>query len=49
MHVGTWIAPGGFKDLGAFHPPHQPLLWAQMVLVPPYLSSLLKPLSQNRQ
>lgn len=25
MQVGTQIAPDGFKDLGAFHPPHQPL------------------------
>lgn len=25
MQVGTQIAPHGFKDLGAFHPPHQPL------------------------
>lgn len=25
MQVGAQIAPDGFKDWGAFHPPHQPL------------------------
>lgn len=40
MQVGTQITPDGFKDLGAFHLPHWPLLWAQMVLMPPYLSPL---------
>ncbi|KAF6298915.1 hypothetical protein mRhiFer1_008950 [Rhinolophus ferrumequinum] len=49
MQVGTHVAPDSFKDLGAFQPPHQPLLRAQMVLVPPYLSFPLKPLSQHRQ